>query len=256
VIVPTKFEVFSPKAFVSYEGLENILADRSINVVMLRTLKEDVADSEILETDSIWQEIRDKLYTFALTHWKEVQKIYDLFPELEEIRARERELWKPILSLCSLDEETYKRVLSLAIEKTREKKTEDVLESREIILIRAMIALVGKDDFYKISDLKKLASEIEGDELKWMSPTWIGRTLANKFGFKEARRGIGKGRPHERRMSKEKVWEIARRYGLEPEEELEAIKASLAQSEGEPDLESSSLDDYSRHGSEEVIKNE
>ncbi|MEM2936039.1 MAG: hypothetical protein QW231_02560, partial [Candidatus Bathyarchaeia archaeon] len=140
--IPTKFEVYGPKAIANIQGIEDILEDRCISFTMLRALGPQ-RNREIEETDPAWGKLRDRLYRLFLGSFKEVQEAYRSLSESEEgerpeeegkgegkgdavsevsavsevplekgikakevpIETRELELWKPIFSLASFFED-------------------------------------------------------------------------------------------------------------------------------------------------------
>jgi len=63
------FEVYSPKMLANIFGLEDILEDRCIRIIMKRTLNRDIGNKEVNESNQVWQSIRDKLYVFAMDNW-------------------------------------------------------------------------------------------------------------------------------------------------------------------------------------------
>jgi len=231
-IVPEKFEVFSPKIFVTYEGLEEVLNDRSINIVMIRTDNKEISDREIDENDPIWSELRNKLYIFALMNWKKIRELYKSFKNVEEIHSRELELWKPLLVLAKFfGEDVYEKIKDLAIKKIKEKEMREETETRESLLLSVLVEMVKENGFYAIVDIRKKVKEIFNEDF---SSEWIGKTLSHKFGFKEVKRLSRRGRPTGRRLTVSRVLELARRYGacLKPPEddygvvvELEEIEA-------------------------------
>jgi hypothetical protein len=211
-IVPERFEVFSPKIFVTYEGLEEILNDRSINIVMIRTQIKEIADREIYEADPVWSNLRDKLYIFALKNWREIREIYRTLNPIEEIHSRELELWKPILALAKFfGDNVYEEMKNLAIKKIKEKEMREETETREIILLSVLVEMVKEDGLYAIVDIKEKVKELYGEEF---SVDWIGKTLSQKFGFHESTRLSRKGRPTARRLTAKGITELAKRYGV------------------------------------------
>jgi hypothetical protein len=215
-LVPKAFEVFSPKAFVTYLGLEDITEDRSINIVMIRTINKEIANREINDNDVIWQDIRDALYVFALGNWKRIKEIYENLPNVEGLESRFYELWKPILALAKFfGDDCYEIIKNLAIKKI----LEDVVESRETTILRALVHLVQESGYYKMKDIIEKVKELEGDE-KWVNKSFIGRTLSKSFGFKDVRRSAEKGRPIERFIDLDRLKTFCKRYGIDYESEL------------------------------------
>jgi len=222
-IVPEKFEVFSPKIFVTFEGLEDILTDRSVEIVMIRTDKKEISDREIDENDPIWTKIRNKLYVFALENWKKIRELYRSFDEVKEIHSRELELWKPMLVLAKFfGEDVYEKIKGLAIKKIKEKEMREETETMESLLLSVLVEMVVEDGFYAVVDIQKKIKESFNEDF---STHWIGKALSYRFGFKESKRLSRPGRPTARRLTVSKVLELARRYGvsLKPTEDVYGV---------------------------------
>jgi hypothetical protein len=224
-IIPERFEVFSPKAFVTYEGLEEILSDRSITIVMLRSINKEITKAEIVETDPVWGKLRNKFYVFTLLNWREIRKIYNELPEVEEISSRERELWRPILALAKFfGDNLYEEMKSLAIKKIKEKEMEEEIDTRESILLATLKKIVTCDGIYAIVDIRDAVKELFDEEL---TVDWIGKALSKKFGFTEAYRLSRKGRPRARRLTVEKVEELCKRYNVKDTEAVNTVKEDV-----------------------------
>jgi len=212
-IRPRSFDVFSAKAFVSYEGIEDITEDRCIQITMLRSTNPDVLNSEIDEFDKIWSKIRSRLYSFALLNFEEIKSLYDSFVE-ESLVSRERELWKPILVLAKYFG-VYQRVLDFALKESKTKITEEVLEARENIVLQALAKIVNEDRIYYITEIKNEIIENYNKENepipKWLTNHWIGRCLSRTFKLRESVQHAGK---RGRRISREQVENLCKRYGV------------------------------------------
>lgn len=214
-IVQEKFETFSPKAFVTYTGLTRVTEDRALDIVMRKSTRSEIADTEIAAVDvKTWTTIRNKLYVFALSKWKEIASIYRNMPTTPRIKGRRRELWKPLLTLAKFfGDKTFNKMRDFAVEKTIEHSEADAVEMVEASVLRALLEIVTKDAFYNVSTIYEKVEEIEG-ESSWITPTWVGKTLSRTFGFKKRRRGPGKGRPRERYIELKKIEEIAQEFGI------------------------------------------
>ncbi|MFH8120373.1 MAG: hypothetical protein QXS37_06230 [Candidatus Aenigmatarchaeota archaeon] len=186
------FDVYSPKMLANISGLEDVLEDRCIRFVMRRTLKKEIGDSEINESDPIWQNLRDKLYIFALENWKEVKETYETLRNEANIRSREWEIWHPILAIAKfIDDALYRKMVELAETKNKEKIVENVTETGEYILAEVLNEIVKEDDYYKISRIREEMAKKYETEQKWLTNKWIGNAL-RRLGFTEKRR-VGTG---------------------------------------------------------------
>ena len=211
-IVPERFEVFSPKMFVTYEGLEEILNDRSINIVMIRSENRNIIDKEIDEQDPIWNKLRNRMYVFSLKNWRKIREIYRNFEPIPEIHSRDLELWKPILALAKFfGDDVFEDMKNLAIKKIQEKEMREETETREVILLSTLVEMVKEDGFYAIVDIRDKVKELFDEDF---TTDWIGKALTQKFGFNEITRLSRKGRPTARRLTVNKINELAKRYSV------------------------------------------
>jgi len=220
-IMPVGFELYSPKAWVTFKGAEEILADRSIPITMIRTDK-PVGNVEVREDDPFWQETRDLLYLWAMEHYEGVKREYDTLELPPEITGRQREIWAPILALAKyISHDLYMRMLALAIEKIQAHKIEDTMY-REIKVLEALILMsrdwttdVNEVTHAQVKEVVHSILEAEEDK-KFVTTQSVGRVMAHSFGFKSVKRG----KKLFRVVSRERVYELAKRYGLDPEEIL------------------------------------
>lgn len=71
-LVPEGFEVFSPKIICNIEGIENVLEERCIPIIMKRGKNKAIINSEPNFADLIWPEIRSSLYMLYLQYFSAV----------------------------------------------------------------------------------------------------------------------------------------------------------------------------------------
>ncbi len=196
-IVPEQFETFSPKVIVTYKGLEGITEDRSIPIVMLRSKDLFIVNTEVYEDDPKWSGLRDKLYRFALTHWQTVEELYlteEISVPHENYMSRERELWKPILSLASYFKLADK-ITPYVVDVINEKLEIDS-NNPEQKLLESLAGLVDEMRSYSNAEIRDaLTRKFEDNKLPdYVSSSWIGNTLRRQFKIKEGmRRGTSRG---------------------------------------------------------------
>ena len=243
-LVPEAFEVYSPKMIANIRGIEDVLEDRCIVIIMRRGKNRAIINIEPDVDDPIWQKIRDQLHIFYLTNWEKVQSIYLDFGEVSEVSeevnilktkennltARDWELWKPILTLAKFFDvflrnftssqttqtSLFERMLALAFKKTREKQTENMTETGDYILVETLLKLVKEDGYYKVKDIRSRMAEKFDEEQKWLDTRWVGRAL-KRLGFTDKRR-LGTG--IEYRLTVKGIKDLAERMGLTTEEDV------------------------------------
>ena len=59
--------VYCPRAFASIEGMEEVIASRSVQVIMERSFDEEIKNRTVNADDPVWQEIRDQLFLVTMT---------------------------------------------------------------------------------------------------------------------------------------------------------------------------------------------
>jgi uncharacterized protein YukE len=234
---PEAFEVYSPKMLANIRGLEDVLEDRCITIIMKRAKNPQILNTEINLNDPLWQKIRDNLYMLYLTYWKRIKEIYENASELSVVNelnehaenisllsGRELELWKPILILAkffdnhdgSVPSQTTQTPLSslmlrLALNKAEEKRTENMTETGDCILVETLLDLVKTDDYYKVKQIRDEMATHFDEEQKWLNTQWVGRSL-KRLGFTDKRR-VGTG--YEYRLTKQAINDIAERLGIQ-----------------------------------------
>jgi hypothetical protein len=82
---PVPFNVYSPKMIGNIKGLEETLQDRCINITMLRARDTEKPFRRLTEASHDWAGLRAQLYTFALTYFSPIRRIYEGDSELTTI---------------------------------------------------------------------------------------------------------------------------------------------------------------------------
>jgi hypothetical protein len=229
-IQPRSFDLFGGKAFITYRGCDMILESRSLPVTMVRTDKPQ-ANAEIREDDPVWQDIRDSLFHLALENYQRVREIYHS-EKIENLpfRGRRRELWRPILTIALLiDEKLYEEVLEFAKEVEETLRLE--LERPEFKILEGLVRLSaswGEKETHEVTAAALRAYLIENvvesdEEKKIYTPQLIARTLSRTLGFPS--RPMGRVKKY--LMTRERIWELARRYDLNPEQILAGEKGAV-----------------------------
>jgi hypothetical protein len=232
---PEPFEVYSPKVLANIKGVEDVLEDRCITIIMKRGKNLDIVNREIPLESEVWQQIRDMLYIFFLSDFHAFSELNEQVNLLEEVglKRRELELWKPILVLAKFfdrylkesDKESsslsakntftsslFNRILDFAKEKAREKEVENRTETLDLILAQTLLSTVKEDAFYRVREIRDAMASCFDEPQKWLTTRWVGNAL-RRLGFTEKRR-IGTGYEYFLKLSQ--VQDLAERLGIEP----------------------------------------
>jgi len=205
------FDLYSPKMLANISGLDDVLEGRCIRFILKKTHNKEICNRDIKTDSLLWGEIRDDLYVIALTQWKEIKKIYDELKNDSDIVDRDWELWKPIFAIAKfIGSDLFERMKLLAKVKSTEAHNENVSDTLEYLLVRALLKIVEKDDFYKIKLIRSKMTESYDEEQDCLTHRWIGAAL-KRLGFIEKRR-IGDGT--EVRLTVKAVTDMGERLGV------------------------------------------
>lgn len=182
----TTFDIYSPKAMGNIRGIEDIMESRCITIVLKKTMDSIKSGRNLpnKKYDSMFQPIRDNLFYNQMTNWKQVKKDYELLGELLEkgesfdtfdekdienikvnLIGRNWELWHPLLTIAlCVSKETFKEILSLAVDLTQERIGDELAEGYEPTAIRVLCQKIERSDWYSTTILAKELSEFEGLE--------------------------------------------------------------------------------------------
>ncbi|MEM3646534.1 MAG: hypothetical protein QW334_00115, partial [Thermofilum sp.] len=184
------FDVYSPKAMANIYGVEDVLSDRAITIIMIRSLNTAITEKNINQHDPIWQEIRDKLTALTLTRWRELYDISRNFKNpSNKITAREYELWHPIFCIWKWigGDELVQKMLPWVETKAEEKQIIELNDNRDLTLLKTLVEHVDRDGEYSLSEIRDwFKAEFQDEEQKWLNNKWIGSAL-RRLGFKDSR---------------------------------------------------------------------
>ncbi|MBA7594640.1 hypothetical protein ES703_01587 [subsurface metagenome] len=106
-------------------------------------------------------------------------------------------------------------VLDLAKENAEIKRTEEMTETGELILMQVLLAVVDKDAYFKVKNIRDAMASHFDEPQEWLTTRWAGGAL-KRLGFAEKRR-VGTG--YEYRLTPQDVKDVADRLGVGPPEE-------------------------------------
>ena len=253
------FDVYCPIAMANIWGMDNVLSDRCTTVVLDKSNKKGITRlMENFELDPVIQNLKKEiLRTFSDTcavtllknrleetpqkwnyyvsketlltlHTQETQvpqvalspQELDFFDKINGsgLEGRPLELFFPLFVLSDIignlhqTIETSKHII-------KEKKAQDISESRDVSLVDYLSKTIKTDDFLSIN---KIYEDMKEDEKDWISPDWIGRAL-NRLKVVIERRRMARRR--EVRINWSKVDELVKI--LLPRLEIEESKIEI-----------------------------
>jgi len=215
--VVEEFDVYRPIAMANIWGMENVLGDRCISVVLERSNNEKVTklleifnhDNLITLTKSLftkgrcslcsvvatvdihlsWNEYITGIYT--TTYYNNYTLLHTLFEDIKnsKINGRDLELSMPLLLIAhQMGNEVFQQIISTLMQIMEDKKTEEFTESRDVLLID-FVSQQLDDGYYKslTNITKEFESFLQLNE-DWINTRWVGRALKRLNLIKKKRR--------------------------------------------------------------------
>jgi DNA primase len=147
-----EFENFSPRVFGSIDGLEDVLASRTVEIPMRRSYKSEIKEAEVDLTDETFVDLRDELFLVTMTFGDTIRRTYEQLqrPEDAEFDAREWNLFKPVMAIGTAtgDSDVTQSLVGF-VNATYSQKQESFNEiAVENVILRALMDIVKRDDWY------------------------------------------------------------------------------------------------------------
>ena len=101
------YRTFSPKCFAGINELDDVLADRTITVKMLRKIGYDTMElfRETPLMNQFQSQLRDKLYIFGLHHGPSIAERYEsktpVYDKLQHLTNRAYDVWLPLFMIVN-----------------------------------------------------------------------------------------------------------------------------------------------------------
>jgi len=222
-----RYDVYSPKAMANIWGMDEVLGDRSITLILdksnnpLFTRKvEDFEENDSIlnikqqlnqiqcslcsvvtekKINSAWNmytntyvDNKTTLYTNNTNNINYINytNIFDKIYK-SEIEGRNLELFLPLFFISSnISDYLIDLFINIAKESIKERKQEDITENRDILLLDLICDMEETIEFIKVAEITKKLKEI--DESDFINSKYIGRALRRLNLIIEKRR-LGKG---------------------------------------------------------------
>jgi len=223
--VEEELPVYRPICLANIEGLDSVLADRCITLLLEKSNKREIIkkieDFSVLEPiqcrlcrvvsletiaidTKLWNmylTINDTNYTNNTNDTNNInstnqQKLKEIFKKLDEseIDGRNLELFFPLLSIAySISEDLFDKVLNIFKEITTERKSEDREQNTDVMIYDFFSQEIESDRFLFISEVFERFISFSGLSKEYYSVKWFGRRLLTLGILKEKKR-VGSGR--------------------------------------------------------------
>lgn len=226
---PETYDLFNTTTINNTEGLDFISADRCITIRIPKISKKEY-DQEPNFLDSIWKEIRDKLYILGLKEAGEVAKTYETINS-DKIRGRLFFIIKPELTIAKLiSKEVYESIESFWAEEIQQKQDVDYETDWEFLAYKRIYELLSLLSPNTPLSLNTLLSLIEfklyDDIVKPISEELYPLTKPEDFQKKKRGMGIVIGNSLSRNpIFKKRILDGKKLYKVKKEEFLSLLES-------------------------------
>ncbi len=235
------FNLYSPKIINNVGDLEEITLSRCIVIRLLRT-KTDKGKIDPIETDPLWNNIRDKCYLFIMQNWRQIKEIYDTY-QTDAFNNRNLEISKGVLSIAKLiSPEIHNNVESYLKESFEDRDFIDYSSNKHYLLFKIMLDKVDQPREYEVDEIVNWIKEDYdnfGEQKKYNY--WVGRTLSKIPIFKEKRNRTSKKRIYF--LSKELIVDYMERQNYPVESTQMSETTQLSNGDEVTEMKNEIMDD-------------
>jgi len=203
--------VYCPRAFASIEGMEDVIASRSVQIIMERSFDEEIKNRTVNADDSVWQELRDQLFLVTMSEGTGLKAIYDSLDKSPQIyfSGRDWDIFKGVLAVSkAVDAKVYETIISFAIDTHAAKVQKDQDNSPDMIILNHLAECVTSAGWYELGTLHQgliIRASSQGLDLQ-------GSMTKERFGKRLASLKVYEKRNRKTNLSGEKAME----YWMEP----------------------------------------
>jgi len=234
--IPKSFDVFSPKILAGIKGFDDVLEDRAIKIVMIRS-KGEKADRKIPKNDPVLRlVVKPIMLAYAISYAPLIKLFYKKMNiDSSVLTPREKDIFKPILTLAYIcDPQIYKEMLGYLEQKSIERRKEEEESRLDVLMLKVLIFTLDRNatDELEITP-KKIAEEMERIFDLHVTPQKVGLML-KKLKFKDRRIVSGK---YHYKIKKDYLLELCKDYDLSWENVVEELAGAEKEIENIEDIE-------------------
>jgi len=215
--VPARFEVYAPRAFASQAGFEDVMASRTVKILMSRTTR------SLKRLDDVEAEtVRDSLFLSAMTDGPRIRDLYQQMGDPSGIVpfvGREYELFQSVLAIATAtgDPTVVEAITEFAIEAHKGQLAEFSESSLEHSYLSFLSVAVGEDGEYRGDVLLKAFQAYVTDQDIELSRPLTAKSQGELMAALGLADRTNKKRSADRKtrlysLSKEKIQTAARAY--------------------------------------------
>jgi DNA primase catalytic core len=195
------WSVYCPRAFASIDGMEDVIASRSVQIIMERSFNEDIKNRTVNADDTVWQELRDQLFLVTLTKGPQIEQSYETLSKPDRIyfSGRDWDIFKGILAVAKLiGEEVLEDLVRFSADTHETKLARDQENSPDMIILKYLSETVTEHDWYELGQLNDHLTEMastQGLDLQGrMTRDRLGKRLGALKVYDETKRTTMNGR--------------------------------------------------------------
>jgi DNA primase len=195
------WSVFCPRAFASIEGMEDVIASRSVQVIMERSFNEDIKNRTVNAYDPLWQDLRDRLFLITLEEGINVKSVYDSLDKSPQLHfsGRDWDIFKGILAVAkAVGDDVLKSLLEFAADTHEAKITRDHDNSPDMIILQYLTDTVTESGWWELGALNDGLTAMatsQGLDLQGrMTRDRLGKRIAALRVSEETKRATQSGR--------------------------------------------------------------
>lgn len=194
------WSVYCPRAFASIEGMEEVIASRSVQVIMERSFDEEIKNRTVDADDPVWLELRDQLFLVTMSEGAKVKVIYDSMDKPLQINfsGRDWDIFKGVLAVAkAVGAETYETLISFAVDTHAAKVQKDQDNSPDMIILNHLSECIAYAGWYELGSLHQgliIKASSQGLDLQGsMTKERFGKRLASLKVYEKRNRATRNG---------------------------------------------------------------
>ena len=184
------YNCYSPCMIASIKGLYGSTESRAITQYCTRSPDDDVrGETEIIDSDSEWNLLRDYLYLFSLKYWKDIEINYrndSLYSNLN-LKKRDLQIWKPLLAIAKLISDELFLEISKFAEKISGQRREDFIpeDSFDYKVLKIIKEIIQDTDIIRPKEVRDKYINLYGSEKVPREKSFS--TKLDNLGFRECK---------------------------------------------------------------------
>jgi hypothetical protein len=222
-----EFDTYRPIAIANISGMEEVLNDRCIPILLEKSkdpikvkILEDFTTNPAIKqvicnllrfwcmkcvyvgSKTMYEAWNDYIihtytnyihYTTYTTYTPDInEKVFKKIME-SGIDGRYLELFFPLFLIAlNIDEKIFDEILGIAKEMVDEKKNDEIIESKDVLLYNFVAQMAYNAEFINVSEMVRRFKDYIGEAGDWLNSEWMGRAL-KRLGLIVQKRRVGRG---------------------------------------------------------------